>query len=81
MPTRDEAAGLAAELSGVSGSGIMIHVSGCEKGCAHPLAAPMTLVGRSGRYDLIRGGCASDTPGLCDLTLEQVKQHVRGEAK
>jgi precorrin-3B synthase len=81
MPIRDEAAGLAAELSGVSGSGIMIHVSGCEKGCAHPLAAPMTLVGRSGRYDLIRGGCASDTPGLCDLTLEQVKQHVRGEAK
>jgi precorrin-3B synthase len=58
----------------------MIHVSGCEKGCAHPHAAPITLVGRDGRYDLIRGGVASDAPDVRSLTLEQVKQHVRGEA-
>jgi precorrin-3B synthase len=47
-----------------------IHVSGCAKGCAHPRAA-LTLVGRAGRYDLIRHGRAADAPSLTGLTLEQ----------
>ena len=38
-----------------------LHVSGCAKGCAHPRAAT-TLVGRDGRYDLVRHGRASDPP-------------------
>ncbi len=33
-----------------------IHLSGCAKGCAHPGPAPLTLVGRDGRYDLVRNG-------------------------
>ena len=45
-----------------------LHVSGCAKGCAHPRATT-TLVGRDGRYDLIRHGRASDTPDLLGLTL------------
>ena len=39
-----------------------LHVSGCAKGCAHPRSAALTLVGRDGRYDLIRGGAPWDAP-------------------
>lgn len=52
-------------------SGVTLHVSGCEKGCAHPGPALVTLTGRDGRYDLIRGGRAWDEPWLSGLTLEE----------
>lgn len=38
-----------------SGTGCMLHVSGCAKGCAHTGAAPVTLTGRDGRYDVSLG--------------------------
>ena len=47
-----------------------LHVSGCAKGCANPRPTT-TLVGRNGRYDLVRHGHASDPPTLTGLTLEQ----------
>ena len=40
--------------------GVTIHVSGCAKGCAHRDKAAITLVGRDGRYDLVRNGRHSD---------------------
>jgi precorrin-3B synthase len=76
-PVRTDAAGLAAEIAGAPGRGLIIHVSGCEKGCAHPRAAPVTLVGRNGCYDLIRDGVASDSPSLRGLTLDQAAEHAR----
>jgi precorrin-3B synthase len=76
-PARDDAARLAAQIDGRSGSGIAIHVSGCEKGCAHPRAAPVTLVGRGGRYDLVLDGLASGAPALRDLTLAQAADALR----
>jgi precorrin-3B synthase len=39
-----------------------VHVSGCEKGCAHPRAAALTLTGRDGAFDLVRNGAAGDPP-------------------
>ena len=42
--------------------GTTVHVSGCDKGCAHPGPATITLVGREGRFDLVRNGRASDAP-------------------
>ncbi|WP_299280909.1 cobalamin biosynthesis protein CobG [uncultured Tateyamaria sp.] len=39
-----------------------LHVSGCTKGCAHPKAAAMTLVGRDGAYDLVAQGNPWDQP-------------------
>lgn len=39
-----------------------VHVSGCAKGCAHGGTAPVTMVGREGRYDLVRQGRAGDVP-------------------
>ncbi len=64
VPSRTDAARLAA--AGFAD----IHVSGCAKGCAHP-AATTTLVGRDGRYDLIRHGRAADAPQHRALTLDQ----------
>ncbi len=64
VPARADAARLMA--AGFAG----LHVSGCAKGCAYPRAAT-TLVGRDGRYDLVRNGRASDAPEHRALTLEQ----------
>ncbi len=48
-----------------------VHVSGCAKGCAHPAAAPRTLVGRDGTYSLVRNGRARDAPDATGLTLAE----------
>ncbi|MBC9210132.1 precorrin-3B synthase, partial [Roseomonas aerophila] len=49
----------------------LLHVSGCAKGCAHPGAAPATLVGQPGGLALVRNGRAGDPPAAAGLTLEQ----------
>ncbi|WP_375263604.1 cobalamin biosynthesis protein CobG [Palleronia sp.] len=49
-----------------------LHVSGCEKGCARSAAADVTLVGRNGRFDLVIGGRAGDTPARRGLAPEEV---------
>jgi precorrin-3B synthase len=51
------------------GDGIVLHVSGCEKGCAHGRAAPFTLVSRESGYDLIVNGKACDKPSRTGLTI------------
>jgi len=73
---RHDAARLAATLTEVSGPGIVLHVSGCEKGCAHPKPAAITLVGRDGRYDLVAGGLPSSPPILRGLRPDQLTGHV-----
>ena len=50
-----------------------LHVSGCAKGCARPSAAALTLVGRDGRFDLVRAGRAGDTPVQTGLTAAEVR--------
>ncbi len=49
-----------------------LHVSGCAKGCAHPGPAVVTLVGREGRYDLVRHGRAGDAPVLRGLAVADI---------
>ena len=44
-----------------------VHVSGCAKGCARSSEAPITLVGRDGKFDVVRNGRASDVPELSGL--------------
>lgn len=58
VPARATAARLAPHLK----PGMTLHVSGCAKGCAHPRAADVTLVGRSDGYGLVIAGRAGDTP-------------------
>jgi precorrin-3B synthase len=45
-----------------------IHVSGCTKGCARSAPAALTIVGRGGRYDLVRDGRADSPPLRRGLT-------------
>jgi precorrin-3B synthase len=66
--TRADAALLAARL----GADCDVHVSGCAKGCAHPMAAALTLVGRDGRYDVVVDGRAGDAPVRLGLGLADV---------
>ncbi len=48
-----------------------VHVSGCEKGCAHPGPAALTLVGRAGRFDAVRDGTAGGAPVRRGLTAAE----------
>ena len=43
---------------------ISVHLSGCQKGCAHPSAAAVTLVGAPSGYALVVNGSASHSPAL-----------------
>jgi precorrin-3B synthase len=63
--TRADAAALAPHVAG------LLHLSGCAKGCAHPAAATVTLVGQDGRYGLVLGGRAGDPPARPGLTLAE----------
>ena len=52
-----------------------LHVSGCAKGCARARPADVTLTGRDGAFDLVRGGAAWDAatvPGLAPSLLPAV---------
>ncbi|MGR3502609.1 cobalamin biosynthesis protein CobG [Pseudaestuariivita sp.] len=51
-----------------------IHVSGCAKGCAHPRPATLTFVGRDGRFDLVRGGTARETPERTGLSPQDARR-------
>ena len=68
VPARADAAALAD--AGWTG---FLHLSGCSKGCAHSGAAEVTLVGRDGRYDLVRDGRADARPAATGLSLAQVR--------
>jgi precorrin-3B synthase len=72
---RGDAARLAAAIGATRDD--TLHVSGCSKACAHRGAASLTLVGRDGRYDLIRNGSAADRPSLTGLNLDQVEALLR----
>ena len=52
--------------------GESVHVSGCSKGCARPGPATITLVGRDGRFDLVRNGRAGDAPARLGLAPSKV---------
>ncbi len=61
-----------AALLAKSAAGRAIHVSGCQKGCAHRLPRAITLVGEAGRYNLIRHGNAAAEPALRGLTITDI---------
>lgn len=57
--------------------GAMLHVSGCAKGCAYGRPAALTLTAENGRYDLVRGGRAGETPDLPGLTRDAAIAEIR----
>lgn len=74
VDTRVAAAALAPLLAGAPG--VALHLSGCSKGCARPGPTALTLVGRDGRYDLVRDGRAGDAPVLRGLDLAAARREV-----
>ena len=76
-PVLDHAARLSALLPvGQTGNGIVLHVSGCSKGCAHRGRAPLTLVGHDGLYDVVTDGSAADRPSRQGLGFEDAVRFV-----
>jgi precorrin-3B synthase len=75
---------LAGLLPQLGPKALMLHVSGCAKGCAHASSAPFTLVGNAGRYDLVENGTARDAAaatGLSDREIhaelaQRIKRHL-----
>lgn len=53
-----------------------VHVSGCQKGCAHPGPAAVTIVAVDGGYDLIRNGAADSDPSVRDIALADLAAAV-----
>jgi precorrin-3B synthase len=52
--TRTDALALMSFARKLYKTGIMLHVSGCAKGCARQASTPVTLIAQDGLYDLIR---------------------------
>ncbi|MBC9245930.1 precorrin-3B synthase [Paracoccus sp. 11-3] len=53
-----------------------LHISGCGKGCARSRPADVTLVGRNGRFDLVRHGTAKDIPDVCSIAPDTVPDFI-----
>lgn len=69
---------LARALARGLGAAGRLHVSGCAKGCARRAPAGITLVGRDGRFDLIRDGSAQDKPQMQAIAPEQIQTILGG---
>jgi precorrin-3B synthase len=54
------------------GDGVILHVSGCAKGCARPGATAATLTATETGYDLILNGKAGDPPARRGLSSERI---------
>jgi len=61
IPARKLAAEIAESLP-ASEEGIAVHVSGCAKGCAHPVPAPLTIIGTRDGYGFVQNGTARAEP-------------------
>jgi len=61
IAARTIAAEIAKSLE-LPGRGVVVHVSGCAKGCAHPAATRLTIVGTARGCGVVRDGTAHATP-------------------
>lgn len=74
VETQADALKLAAVAGARLAQGSSVHLSGCLKGCARPLGADLTLVGRNGGYAVaVREPLAGDAT----LTIDQVLAGLR----
>lgn len=70
VDTRELARNLAGRIDGP------LHISGCAKGCAMPRPCRTTLVGRAGKFDLVRNGLPWDEPLLTDLAPDSLTDRI-----
>jgi precorrin-3B synthase len=78
-PVRADASDWAALLP--KAGGVVLHVSGCAKGCARPAATAATLTATASGYDLILAGRAGDPPTRRGLSSAEVAQLLAGEGE
>jgi precorrin-3B synthase len=72
-PVREDAARWAPLMP--KGEGVVLHLSGCAKGCARAAPTAATLTATEWGYDLILAGRAGDPParrGLSNVTIEEL---------
>lgn len=50
-------------LRPVRNGGVVVHISGCPKGCAHPIPAALTVVGTPDGCGIVHRGSARTAPG------------------
>jgi precorrin-3B synthase len=62
IPARALAPLISEAAAGLLDGSLTIHISGCPKGCAHPGAAALTIVGQPDGCGLIVDGSARDQP-------------------
>jgi precorrin-3B synthase len=74
---RDDATRWAATLP--KGDGVILHVSGCAKGCARPTATAATFTATAMGYDLVLGGRAGDPPARRGLSGAEVMQSLAND--
>jgi precorrin-3B synthase len=90
IATRDIAETIAAENGDLLDSSLMLHISGCAKGCAHPGPAALTLVGGENGAGLVVDGTAKTLPaeyrpgydaarGISRVAAEISSARLRGE--
>jgi len=58
---------LAPSMNVHAGDSVLLHVSGCKKGCAYGGAVPLTLVGESGAINHVDNARADATPATAGL--------------
>ncbi|MBX5191209.1 precorrin-3B synthase [Rhizobium sp. NZLR3b] len=79
--TRSLARRILAAAPGLFDGSLMLHLSGCAKGCAHARPA-LTLTGSAAGYDLILNGLAADRPderiagGRIDFAIERLARSI-----
>jgi precorrin-3B synthase len=71
-----ETRALAASLAPHLAPDTRLHVSGCAKGCAHPRASDVTLVGTPNGFDLVRNGSPRDVPVRHGLAVADIRAVV-----
>jgi precorrin-3B synthase len=62
IPARALAPAISAAAAQLLDGSLTLHVSGCAKGCAHPTAAALTIVGSRNGAGVIANGTARDQP-------------------
>jgi precorrin-3B synthase len=62
------------------GKGLTLHISGCGKGCAHPGAASLTVVGTHGHCALVANGSARDA-AFTTAPLDQLPAIVAAQLR
>jgi precorrin-3B synthase len=61
--------------------GVILHVSGCAKGCARPVVTAATVTATARGYDLILAGRAGDPPTRRGLSSAEVAQLLASEGE